>query len=68
VSATGAGQPDICGIDIQRFHQVKQLEFLFNWRFRDGRRLQTIAQSLVVDPDMAVGSDERWFNRIPIVN
>src|SRR5262249_4600702 len=68
VCATGSRQSDISRVDAECFHQVKQLEFLFDWRLRDRRRLQTITQRFVVDPDVPVGSNERWFNRIPIVN
>ena len=68
VCSACAGQTDVGCVDAECFHQVKQFEFLFDRGFGDGRRLQTVAQSFVVDTDVAVGRGERRLNRIPIVN
>jgi len=68
MSATGAGQTDIGGVQPEPVHQVKEFDLLLDGWFTNRRRLQTIAQSLVVKPDVTIGCLQRRLDRVPIVN
>ncbi len=65
---TGAGQPDVYGINLQRFHQMKNFNFLFNSRVLNGGILQPIAQRLIVQKHPRAGRDAHRPNRIPVVD
>ena len=48
---TRAGQPDVGGVDAQRVDQVEDANLLVDARRPDRRRLQPVAQRLVVEHD-----------------
>src|SRR6185295_2178873 len=66
--STRARQTDVSGIDAERFHQMKQFEFLFDWRLANGWRLQTVAQGFVIDADVTIWRGERRLDCVPVVN
>ena len=68
MSATGAGKTDVRRIDAERVHQVKQLDLFFNRRFTDRRRLQSVTQRLVIEPDVAIGLLQLRLDFVPVVN
>ncbi len=46
---SGARQADVGGVDAERLHQVQDADLLVDRRALDRRRLQAVAQRLVVD-------------------
>ena len=64
----GAGKSDIHRVDAQRFHQVKNFDFFRDGRIVDGRILQAVAQSLVIQRDAAAGRNFCALGGVPIVN
>jgi hypothetical protein len=64
VCAARAGQPDVRRVDAEIVHQVQQFEFSLHRRLAHGRRLQPVAQSFIVETDVATG---RWMSRINLI-
>ncbi len=65
---SGSGQPDIERVNSQPFHQVEDFDFLFYGRIADGRRLQAVAQRLVIQQDLARRYHRPGIDRVPIVD
>jgi hypothetical protein len=68
VSAPGAWQTDICGVDSESVHQVQQLNLLFDGRLRNRRRLQSIAQGFIIKPNMPVWRHQGLVDGVPVVD
>ena len=63
-----AGQPDVEHVDADGFHQMKDLDLLFDGRIAHRGRLQAVAQRFVIQQD-AAGRDHRaGVDRVPVVN
>lgn len=66
--ATRARQTDVGRVDSQRVHQMQQLDLFLNGWFADRGRLQTVAQRLVVKPDVAIGFVQLRINLVPVID
>jgi len=63
-----AREADVEGVDAQRFHQVKQLNFFFDGGVVNGRILQTVAESFVVEQDAGAGRDGWRGGLVPVID
>ena len=63
-----ARQSDVRRVDAERIHQVQQLDLLFDRRLADRRRLQAVAQRLVVKANVTIGLLQLRLDRVPVVN
>ena len=59
----GAGQPDVGGVDAERLHQVQDPELLVDRGALDRRRLEAVAQRLVVELDSCRARETRRRRR-----
>ncbi len=64
---SGARQSDVHRIDVERLHQVEDAQLLIDRRGADARRLQAVAQRLVVEHHRP-GRIRRRVDRVPVVN
>src|SRR5580704_3983343 len=64
----GSGQPNIEGIDAERFHQVQDFDFFFDAGIVDRGILQAIAQSFVVEKYTGAGRDGWSGGFVPVVD
>ena len=64
----GARQPEIGGMNAESFHQVQNFDLVCDRRIAHRGRLQTIAQSLVIQHHAPGGPQGFRMNRIPVVN
>ena len=64
----GAGKPDVRGRDAELRHQVEQRLLVIDGRIGDGRRLQPIAQRLVVELHAARLPGKAGRARVPVVD
>src|SRR5258708_7918072 len=63
-----AGKPDVHGLDAEGFHQMEDLDFLFDGWIVYGGILQAVAQSLVVKRHASAGRKLRSAHGVPIVD
>src|SRR5258708_33148376 len=47
---------------------MQQLDLLFNWRLTHRRRLESVAEGLVVEPDLAIRFAERRISLVPVID
>ncbi len=65
----GAGKADVGVIDARGMHEMKNADLLVDRRIGDGRRLQAIAQRLVIEFDLARRRSRRPLaGQVPVVN
>ena len=63
-----AGEADIHGVDSERFHQVKDFDFLGDARIVNRRILQAVAKGLVIQHHAAAGGDFGAGECVPVVD
>ncbi len=65
----GAGEADVGVVDADGVHEVQDADFLLDRRIGDGRRLQPVAQRLVVELDLFRGRPRRLLaGHVPVVD
>src|SRR5580658_4259216 len=64
----GAGQADIYRVNSERFHQVQNFDCLGDAGVADGGILQAVAQSFVIQGDVARGGDFGAGVGVPVVD
>jgi hypothetical protein len=62
----GAGQADVRRVDVERVHHRQDLDLLLDGRVEDRRRLQAVAQRLVVERHLAAGRPR--VDLVPVVD
>lgn len=61
-----AGQAKVKRVDAERFHEVQDFDFRFERRVGDGRRLQAVAQGLIVEQDGLRRDEGRGVLAVPV--
>ena len=64
----GAGQADIYGVNAERFHQVQDFDFFTDAGVVDGRILQAVAESFIVEHHAAAGGNFGAGVSVPVVD
>jgi hypothetical protein len=65
---TGARQADIGVVDADRVHVVEDAQLVLDVRIGDGRRLQAVAQRLVVELDFTARPRRLLAGDVPVVD
>ena len=66
---SGAGQTDVGRVDADRIHEMQNAHFLLERWIGHRRRLQTVAQCLVVEFDLSAAFAQRHLGgSVPVVD